>query len=104
MWPLFGGAKPVLDRYINMKLLTEPMNWAVIWVAATIWLFAFHVIMQAFTAMQSTGGSASAGAIGQGLAPLTAPATAGPSSTFPDAQIWTDGYEGLFVGDGATYY
>jgi hypothetical protein len=47
-----------LSRFWNGALAKEPLNWGVIFVLATFWLLAFHVIMQGFSAMQDNGGKA----------------------------------------------
>ena len=44
-----------LPAILNRRLLLEPLNWLIVGTIATIWLLAFHVIMQAVGAMQ--GGS-----------------------------------------------
>ena len=58
-----------LPEILNRRLLLEPLNWLIVGTVATIWLLAFHVIMQGFGSMQA-GADAAAQAPGQ--------ATAGP--------------------------
>lgn len=50
-----------LDRWFNLDLLREPLNWAIVGIAASITLLLFHVVMQAWGAM-ITGGAPSIGA------------------------------------------
>ena len=40
------------DKFINWTLVSEPMNWAVVFAVASIWLIFFHVVMKGFGAMQ----------------------------------------------------
>jgi hypothetical protein len=101
---------------INTRLLGEPLNWAIVGVVATIWLFAFHIIMQAFGNMQSTVQGAIGAAPGQVAAPATAvsvfsaPGIMGTGSVaLPGlfdggaATVWTDGYEARYPSDGAIF-
>jgi len=64
-----------VSRWFNVPLMSEPLNWAVIFVTATFWLLAFHVIMQGFGLMQAGGGRQKAFNNTAGLvaAPLAAP-------------------------------
>ena len=39
-------------EWFNAKLAREPMNWAIVWVAASIALLAFHTVMQGVGAMK----------------------------------------------------
>ena len=43
----------MFGKLINRNILLEPMNWLIIGVIATLWLLAFHAVMQGFTAMQA---------------------------------------------------
>jgi hypothetical protein len=57
---------PRLGELFNVRLMSEPLNWAILFVVATVWLLAFHVVMQGFTAMQGGDKQASvAGGPGQ---------------------------------------
>jgi hypothetical protein len=35
--------------FVNMELLSHPMNWVVVWFMALVWLFAIHFIVQGWT-------------------------------------------------------
>jgi len=99
------------DKFINWTLIESPMNWAVIFAVATIWLLFFHVVMQGFTAMQGGQTSFGAGAPGQVLAPsasntgvFSGPGSLGDSmggaltrGNTTDGFFWGGG---LAVGDG----
>jgi hypothetical protein len=45
-----------LSKWLNFELMKEPLNWAIVWVIASIWLLAFHSVMRGFTAMQASAG------------------------------------------------
>jgi hypothetical protein len=103
------------DKFINWSLIGEPLNWAVIFATATIWLLAFHVIMKGFTAMQGTQGAFSPG---PGLVAAQSTSTgnfsqagsAGPSGQSGNGWwgggismgdgTWTDGYDAQWATDG----
>jgi hypothetical protein len=42
-----------LGDFINLELLKNPMNWAVVWLLGAIGLFAIHSLVMAFGASQS---------------------------------------------------
>ena len=105
---------------INVPLISEPMNWAILFVIATIWLLAFHVIMQGFTAMQGGGKQTAIGAAPGQIAIPGAPGNFATGSTIaggesPDTVAinlsqwgfdgtsdgtWTDGTEAKYAWDG----
>jgi len=85
--------------YINMALISEPLNWALIGLIGVIWLLFFHVVMMAFTSMQ-TGSEASASAPGQIPSPGTNAAGPAPYPMSDPTTIWTDDNEAHFAGDG----
>lgn len=70
-----------LPQVFNTRLLSEPLNWLIVGVIATIWLLAFHVIMQGFSAMKSASGSE-----------RQAPGQRAVAGPLPDG----GGYEGVF--------
>jgi hypothetical protein len=101
------------DKWINWQLISEPLNWAVLFAVATIWLLAFHTIMKGFGAMQgqaafspgpglvaaqpsSTGAFSQAGATGPGS---TLNNFFGGSVAAGDG-TWTDSYDAQFAQDG----
>lgn len=104
------------DKFINWTLISEPLNWAVLFAAATIWLLAFHVIMKGFGAMQGQA----AFSPGPGLTAAPGPSSTGvfsrPGSLSGKAGnsmnnfygggvaagdgTWTDGYDAQFAQDG----
>lgn len=106
--------------YLNPTLLKSPYNWAVIMIAASLWLLAFHVLMQGFTAMQQGGQAAFAGP-GQVASPVagttaqfSAPGLLAAGVTAPAGTasswwggglhagdgVWTDGSEAKYAEDG----
>lgn len=106
-----------VGRWINVDLIKEPMNWAIVFVAATIALLLFHVVMTAFGAMQSTTQGAFGGGPGQVMAPQTSSTGvfSGPGTLAQSASaggtdlakfygnsggIWTDGFESKYAEDG----
>jgi hypothetical protein len=104
---------PDMGGWINTRLAGAPLNWAIVFVVATIWLLVFHLVMQAFGAMQSTRQGAVGAAPGQVASPTTAvsvfsvPGVLGSgSSVIPGLfeggapQIWTDDAEARFASDG----
>lgn len=102
-----------LGRWLNLALLKEPMNWAIVSIIATIWLLAFHVIMQAWTAMVSPQQSIGGAGPGTIAAPVTTSfsqggllASGGGSSLSAfvggGASPWTDGAESKWAEDGWT--
>jgi hypothetical protein len=90
-------AFPTLDGWVNQKLLFEPLNWAIVWIAASIALLLFHVLMQGFGAMQTTSQGAFGGP-GQIAAP-TATADISPNP-FPNESLSSFRGGGLAAGDG----
>ena len=40
-----------MPKLINWNLIGEPLNWAVVFAIATVWLLAFHTVMTAFSNM-----------------------------------------------------
>lgn len=86
------------SSWFNFDLAKHPLNWLVVGVVATIWLIAFHVIMQGFTSMQG-------GTLGSGGAPGTTPSpqVGNALTNTPDTdptEIFTDDTEARYVGDG----
>lgn len=41
----------VPDKFFNAALAKQPMNWAVIWIFASLWLLLFHVVVQGWLGM-----------------------------------------------------
>ena len=115
---LAQGDKPVdfVWRFINRPLISEPLNWAVIFVVATLWLLAFHTIMRGFSQMQGNAGSfantaglvaapnASAPGVFSSLGTLggrSGGSMASLSQWGPQgAHDWTDGSEAKWAEDG----
>lgn len=116
---MFDFSLPRVDGYFNTTLAKEPMNWAIVWVVATLWLLAFHVVMQAYTAMtlpapqQAIGGPGQVASPTASSAPYSVPGdlsaappqipglfTGGPGGT----STWTDGTESKYAEDGWTSY
>lgn len=103
----------VFERWFNLRLLSEPMNWAIVFIFATISLLGFHTAVQAFTAMGLPGPAIGA-APGQlaiqssGTSMFSQPGTLADSG-MPDSpaafqggapMIWTDGNESKWAEDG----
>lgn len=99
-----------LGKWLNVNLLSQPMNWAIVWLVATIWLLLYHVLMQAFTAMQ---GSTPVAFSGPGQIAQAVPSTGafsimgsgdGSTAAFVGGAttIWTDGFESRYAEDGWT--
>lgn len=99
----------------NTRLLKEPMNWAIVFIVASVWLLLFHTIMQAWGAMTAPVGQAAFGAPGAIASPLPdvtatfsgAGLLAGSyTQTSADRFIgsgmssWTDGSESKYAEDG----
>lgn len=105
-----------LDRWLNVSLIKEPLNWAIVWVMASVALLLFHTVMQAFGAMRSTS------SFGGGPAPGTV-AIQTPDSIYAQPGtlagsrgsslssfwagglnrgdgVWTDGAEAKYAEDG----
>jgi hypothetical protein len=100
-----------LERWLNIRLLTEPMNWAIVFVIATIWLLAFHTVMTAYQAMSGPKNQPAFGNPGQIAAPtagttgaFSAPGIDNPSTSVfaGGAMTWTDGSESRYAEDGWT--
>jgi hypothetical protein len=101
-----------LGNWFNVGLAKEPMNWAIVWMMATLSLLLFHVVMVGFGAMQ--GSQDTFGGPGQIASPVDAThafAIGGSNVTGNDLpafagggpQIWTDGTESRYAEDGFTY-
>ena len=85
-----------MRNVINMALIREPMNWGVVFVAASVWLLVFHTLMQAFNAMSNGAGAPAAPGVAAqaNIAPAMVPiGTTG---------LWTDGMEANYAEDGWT--
>jgi hypothetical protein len=110
-----------VERFFNWGLAKEPLNWAIVFVIATIWLLCFHVIMQGFQALQ--GGKKPQKAIGGNPGQIASiqsnsafdPANTLTSSVSSDLMasyisawgfdgvsdgVWTDGFEAKYASDG----
>lgn len=74
--------------WINRGLVSEPLNWGIVFLMATIWLLAFHFVMTGFTAMQGSANAVPAApGSGQAIPPSDMmPALSGTGNT----GIWTD--------------
>lgn len=106
---------PSLDRFFNVALAKEPMNWAIVWTVASLWLLAFHVVMQAWGAMAAPATQGAFGGPGQ-VAPQAVPdvttqfSVGGTLPMDPGSSLspfvgngggyWTDGYETKYAEDG----
>ena len=75
-----------VKKFINEPLLSHPMNWVIVWLVATIWLLAFHVIMKGFSSMQS-------GAFQNG--PLPNGNALPPSQTYANSNSAQSFYQGI---------
>ena len=51
--------------YLNMRLIGEPLNWAVVGVTATLWLILFHFFVVGFSGLKAGNKGASRQAPGQ---------------------------------------
>lgn len=106
---------PYVGSVLNIGLIKEPLNWAIVMVFATVALLGMHVIMQAFGAMQSTTQPAFAGpgqiAIPAATGVFSQPGTLAGSNAANDLSPflsggmtglspWTDGIESKFAEDG----
>jgi hypothetical protein len=86
-----------MERFINMALLREPINWGLVFIVASIWLLLFHVIMQGFHAMRNGPGVPMAAGVGQARSPaVTSPAA---SLLGGAGSVWTDSYEAKYAED-----
>ena len=111
-----------MGDYFNIALAKSPMNWAIVFVVATIWLFFFHIIMQAFDAMKQGPQTAFSAAPGQVSSPtaaanFTAGSSMADSLTVNALQAslsswgfdgqssgqWVDDYEARYAMDGQVY-
>lgn len=95
-----------MPNLINWTLLKEPLNWAVIFVMATVWLLAFHTIMQAFASMsgQDTIAGGPPGSVAAPVPSVGGFTTQGgtvpePLQTFPQGSNWTETYEAKYAED-----
>jgi hypothetical protein len=102
-----------LDRWLNLALLKEPMNWAIVGVIASIWLLAMHVVMQGFGAMASPGPAIGGAGPGTISAPVATAFSAGgmlaggfgsdlSSFVGGGSSSWVDGAESAYAEDGWT--
>lgn len=97
---MFDFSFPTPGDWINPRLLGSPMNWAMIWVVASIWLLLFHTAMTAFGLLQATGRPA----FGAGPGQLQAP-TANAPGVFSTPGVLAGGatqVPGLFTGGGSS--
>jgi hypothetical protein len=110
---MFDIPLPNVGAWVNTRLLSEPLNWAIVFIVATIWLMAFHVVMTAFSAMQTTKTTAFATAPGQVTAQSPSGAMfstpgllAGGATQVPGLfegggpAVWTDSSENRISEDG----
>lgn len=110
---MFDIPVPKFDAWVNTRLLGEPLNWAIVFVIATIWLLAFHVVMTAFSAMQTTKTTPFNAAPGQVAAQTPSSAAfsmpgvlAGGATQVPGlfdggaTAMWSDGSESRYGEDG----
>lgn len=81
--------------WLNLPMLSAPLNWAIVGVVASIWLFVVHSVMTGFGAMQSGGTGQAVGGGGPGT--IAAP---GAGTAFA---IAGDTGGGLF-GDGNQWF
>lgn len=86
------------SSWFNFGLAKEPLNWLIVGVVATIWLIAFHVIMQGFTSMQ--GSSSSSGAPGTVPSPQVGSALNNTPMGGDPSEIFSDDNEAKYYGDG----
>lgn len=104
-----------IGKYFNTALAKEPLNWAIVFVIATIWLLAFHAVMQGFSAMQGKGGAigappgtvniqTSSTGVFSGPGTLATPSAIDGLSNYlgTGGGMWTDGGESKFPEDGWT--
>jgi hypothetical protein len=91
-----------MERFINMALIKEPMNWGIVFLIASVWLILFHVVMQGFAAMSAGPGVPAPSGQGQARGPdVIMPASLLiPSGT---SGVWTDGVEANYTEDGWTH-
>lgn len=95
--------------WFNTDLAKQPLNWAIVWTFATLWLLAFHVIMQGYTAMTQGASPVAFNAPGQiatipnVTADFSQPGNSGTNlSPFLPTGLsnFTDGYESKYAEDG----
>lgn len=88
------------SSWFNKALASEPLNWLIVGVTATIVLMLFHVVMQAFNAMQGPGSTGQA----PGALPQPQPSIGTGMGSYLDSrdpsEIFTDDFEAKYVGDG----
>jgi hypothetical protein len=105
-----GERRLVFASYWNGKLAGEWLNWVVVFAIASIWLLAFHVVMQGFSAMQDSNDAISTGPgtiasplpstavfTTPGMADATSPAALG---AYFGEQLWTDDFDAKYAEDG----
>lgn len=85
------------SSWFNTALAKEPLNWLIVGVVATIWLMAFHCIVQGFTAMKGSGSDGQAP--GSGPSPQVGQAMLSSDPT----PIFTDGLEANYAQDGSLF-
>jgi hypothetical protein len=87
----------MMERFINMGLIKEPMNWGIVFIVASIWLLAFHVVMTGFNAMRSGPGVP----MGPGTGQARSPAVTSPAASMLGGagSVWTDSYESKYAED-----
>ena len=104
------------ESWINWPMAKEPLNWVIVGVIASIWLFAFHAVMTGFGAMAGGGTGQAIGGGGPGtVAAPAAPGTVGmfamPGSQgggplfdgnqwWGTAATWTDDFDSRYAEDG----
>jgi hypothetical protein len=99
-----------MPKLINWNLIGEPLNWAVVFLIATVWLFAFHTIMVGFSNM--SGQDDAIGGSGPGTVAAPVPATdlfqsmvgglgsvPAPLQTFPQGNNLSDAFDGRYAED-----
>lgn len=105
-----------IGKWFNLSLMSQPMNWLIVSVIATIWLLAFHVVMQGFSAMTQSGdvqdsisgGPGTVAASSASTATFSAPGTLADGFNGQDlgsfvggaTMVWTDGFESKYAEDG----
>lgn len=49
------------DSFFNWTLAKSPMNWAIVWVIASLWLLLFHIVVLAWHSINGTQAAIEAG-------------------------------------------
>lgn len=86
--------------WINKSLISEPLNWGIVFLAASVWLLIFHTVMQGFNAMQSGASVPAAPGVAAQALPAATPVNA--MAVTPSAGIWTDQTVARYAEDGWT--